>query len=234
MSPKAVSSLLIHTLPPETVASAAVIFGGELSPTVDVSDQESSRPIITTPSVPVLAPIITTSYIEEDTNEAPCSPLSDTGSSSGGDSSGPETPSELKRELPFSAALELSSKEAPSLQLTVYLPPEGDPAIDEDVEFVDDFVIVGHHAPDPPSPIINTVPSEWTTSKLPGSFEEFTTSTGDRTSPEHKSTSTITVADVPPLTADMIQLCHALLAVSNCAGLVAQFVVGFSSLFWSL
>ncbi|CAE6461014.1 unnamed protein product [Rhizoctonia solani] len=233
LSPKVVSSLLVHPLTLDTIATTTVTFGGELSPWVDVSDQESTSPS-TASFAPVLSSIITTLRTEEDLNEAPCSPLSDAGSlSSSSESSGPVTPTELKHDLPFTAAINISSKGTPELQIPFDTPMEGDVAIDEDVEIVDDFVIVGQHAPDPPSPVVDVISPGWITSKLPGSFDEATASASDRSHPDQQLSDTMAVADVPPLTPDMIQLCHAVLAVSNCAGLVAQFAIGFSA-WWSL
>ncbi|KAL5639855.1 hypothetical protein ACGC1H_006433 [Rhizoctonia solani] len=232
ISPMAVSPLLAHTLPLDAVASTAVIFGKELSPSVDISDPEPPSPAIDAPFVPVLAPIIITSCLE-DANEAPHSPFSDTSSmsySSDSESSGPDTPTELKHNLPFGPVLELSSKPTPRLQLSVCLPLE-DTVIDEDMEIVDDFVIVGHQALDPPSPTIDIIYPELKTPKLPGGFEDIMAESN--ASSEQKPAGTGAVVDVPPLTADMVQLCHAVLAVSNCAGLVAQAVVGFS-VWWSL
>ncbi|CAE7092925.1 unnamed protein product [Rhizoctonia solani] len=215
-------------LPLDTVASTTVIFGEDLSPSIGVSDPEPSSPVIEPSFVPVLAPIITISCWE-DTNEAPHSPLSDAGSSSS-DSSGPDTPTELKHDLPFSPVLELSSKPTPGLQLSVCLPPEEGTAIDEDMELVDDFVIVEEQALDPASPTIGIIPPELKTPKLPGGFQDIINESN--ASLVQKPAVTGAVIG-PPLTADMVQLCHAMLAVSNCAGLVAQFVVGFS-MWWSL
>ncbi|CAE6499177.1 unnamed protein product [Rhizoctonia solani] len=223
MSPKVVSSLLAHTLPLDTVTTTAVVFGEELSSSVDVSDPKPPRPFVP-------APIIITSCLE-DANEAPHSPFSDTSSlsySSDSESSGPDTPTEPNHNLPFGPVLELSSKPTPGLQLSVCLPLE-DTVIDEDMEIVDDFVIVGYQALDPPSPSI--IYPELKTPKLPGGFEDIIAESN--ASSEQKPAATGAVVDVPPLTADMVQLCHAMLAVSNCAGLVAQTVVGFS-VWWSL
>ncbi|CAE6445001.1 unnamed protein product [Rhizoctonia solani] len=250
MPPKAVSPLLIRTLPLDTVVTATVIFGAELSPGVEASDMEPSSPAIEASFVPILVPIVTTCL--EDTNDVLQSPFSDTSSSySSSDSSGPDTPTGLKQDLPFSPVLDFSSKATPGLQYSVCLPSEEDAIIDEDVEYsvclpseedaiidedvevIDDFVMVEQQAPDPASPTIDTVSPDWTTSKLPGCFEDVTVSTFDRNSSGQKQASMSAVADVPPLTADVVQLCHALLAVSNCAGLVAQAVVGFS-VWWSL
>ncbi|CAE6441625.1 unnamed protein product [Rhizoctonia solani] len=231
-SPKVLSPLLIRPLPLDTVVTTTVVFGDELSPDEDVSDYESSSPVVAAPFVPVLPPIIIVTCPEEDLMEAPRSPVSDAGSSSSSDSSGPDTPTGLKHDLPFSPVLEVSSKASSSPQLSVFLPSEGGADIDDDMD-MDDFVMVEQQAPDPPSPTIDIISPEWTISKLPGSFEDIQAPTSDRTHPEQKLTGPIAVADVPPLTADMIQLCHALLAVSNCAGLVAQVVVGFS-VWWSL
>ncbi|CEL54971.1 hypothetical protein RSOLAG1IB_07464 [Rhizoctonia solani AG-1 IB] len=207
LSPKDVSPLLVHTLPLDAIATTTVVFGEELSPWVDVSDQESPSHI-TAPFAPVLSQIITTLRTDDDINEAPRSPLSDTGSlSSGSESSGPETPTELKHDLPFSAALDISPKGTPELQLGAGLTMQGD---DDDEE--DDFVMVGQEAPDPPSPIIDDISSEWRTSKLPGSFGEVTAYKSGRSHSDQSSTNTMAVTDVPPLTADMVQMCHAALA----------------------
>ncbi|KAH7337573.1 hypothetical protein B0J17DRAFT_431372 [Rhizoctonia solani] len=232
MFPKAVTPLLIRRLPLDTVVTTTVVFGREFSPSVEVSDLEPSCPAIEASFVPVLAPIVTT-YLEN-TNEAPQSPFSDASSSySSSDSSGPATPTELKQELLFSPVLNPSSKAAPELQLSVCMPLEEDATMGEDVEVIDDFVMVEQQASDPPSPTIDVISPNWATSKLPGTFEDVTVSGSGCTSSGQKQNFTSAVADVPPLTADMVQLCHALLAVSNCAGLVAQTVVGFS-VWWSL
>ncbi|KAG8689295.1 hypothetical protein FRC09_012485, partial [Ceratobasidium sp. 395] len=64
--------------------------------------------------------------------------------------------------------------------------------------------------PDPAEPALALLPF------LPGSFDP----------PQ-------SVVSVSLMTGDVFQLCRAVVAVSNCAGLVAQFVVGFS-MWWSL
>ncbi|KAF8717380.1 hypothetical protein RHS02_09674, partial [Rhizoctonia solani] len=230
LSPKAVSSLLIHTLPLDAIATTTTVFIEELSPWVDVSDYESPNPVAM-PFVPVLPPIVTALRTDKDCNEAPRSPLSDAGSSSSdSESSGPDTPTELKHDLPFGAGPGNSFKGPPEPHLPVDS-MERDVSVEDDVEIIDDFVIVGHQAPDPPTPTTDYPSTEWTPSTLPGSFGK-ATAPSDNSQPDQKSVYTMTVTD-PPLTADMVQLCHALLAVSNCAGHVAQLVVGAST-WWSL
>ncbi|KAG8744065.1 hypothetical protein FRC10_010850 [Ceratobasidium sp. 414] len=70
----------------------------------------------------------------------------------------------------------------------------------------------GEPKPDPPEPTFVLVPL------LPGSFDP---------------SSAQPAMNISLMTGDVFQLCRAMLAVTNCAGLVAQFVVGFS-VWWSL
>ncbi|KAF8752017.1 hypothetical protein RHS01_07941 [Rhizoctonia solani] len=110
---------------------------------------------------------------DKDCNEAPRSPLSDAGSSSSdSESSGPDTPTELKHDLPFSAGSGYSFKGPPdpifqSIQWNEMCPLKT-------TWNIDDFVIVGHQAPDPPTPTIDYPSTEWTPSTLPGSFGKAT------------------------------------------------------------
>ncbi|KAG8705874.1 hypothetical protein FRC08_001401 [Ceratobasidium sp. 394] len=135
----------------------------------------------------------------------PGSPVSDDDSDSSL-SSTPTSPTELKQLSPSTELLP-TSKGTPASPTTE---PEDDIITGQVTNIPDN---PGEPTPDPPEPTLALVPF------LPGSFDP--------------PTAAQAAANVSLMTGDVFQLCRALLAVSNCAGLVAQFMVGFS-MWWSL
>ncbi|KAF8607454.1 hypothetical protein BDV93DRAFT_310363 [Ceratobasidium sp. AG-I] len=166
-------------------------------------------------------------------DDADETPMSSASSGSGTCSSGPTTPVELKQVL-----------EVPEVKLVPALDsPPASPIVGEEAEEDRDIVIgevmdvpddLDEQAPDPSSPTLQSSDRsspEWAIASLPGSFTQPQRLLEAK--PASAGAGAVQTVDVPLLTADMVQLCRAMLAVSNCAGLVAQFVVGFS-MWWSL
>ncbi|KAB5591558.1 hypothetical protein CTheo_4987 [Ceratobasidium theobromae] len=177
----------------------------------------------------------------DDYDEIPDSPLSYTSCSSlsSSCSSGPETPIELKQTFAFDSAIGTLCKAVP-----IALLPDDEPELADDfvvveaVDVLDDVSTTREQAPDPPCPTIDCASSDWEMFRLPGSFQNAkpqTSMTTDLMGPEQKllGANVTQPATVPLLTADMIQLYRAMLAMSSCAGLVAQFFIGFS-VWWSM
>ncbi|KAG9075562.1 hypothetical protein FRC06_010023 [Ceratobasidium sp. 370] len=158
-----------------------------------------------TPSVTSLTLVIPPAVA----SSIPGSPVSDTDSDSS-TSSTPTSPIELKQPLSPLTERPLASKDIPAS------PTESD---DDTImgELVDVPDTLDEPISDPPEPTFVLVPF------LPGSFDPPTVS----------PRSAQIAVNVSLMTGDVFQLCRAVLAVTNCAGMVAQFVVGFS-MWWSL
>ncbi|QRV98643.1 hypothetical protein RhiJN_26662 [Ceratobasidium sp. AG-Ba] len=131
------------------------------------------------------------------------------------ESSAPNTPIERREPISPMTDTEDDPVDGPLTCTPDTTEPDDDIRICEVMNVPDD--INEPFAPDPPDIAVTPIPL------VPGSFDR----------PLAVSRTPEAAMSVSLLTGDVVQLCRAILAVSNCAGLVAQFVVGFS-VWWSL